>query len=147
MLTLFSLDLSCLRLDSIDSNAFVFKSSENNKKLFIDLSNNRLNENSFPNDFRIETNRRVDLNLNYNPFKRLNQSIFGDFLDSNHENSIQFWQNRDNTQIDCDLCQTIWLKHYSSQISDTFCTDGNTFQTKQFFIEKCPQIKINRCKQ
>jgi hypothetical protein len=141
---LIHLDLSCLQLEQIVSDAFQFIDSSNPRKLFIDLSENQLTENSFGENFLKGINRNVELILNYNPFIFLNETIFAAFLDSNSENSLKIWQNVNNSRVDCDSCLMNWLKTFDQRVGDTICSDGKPFKMNRKSLLECPIYQNRR---
>lgn len=135
---LIHIDLSCLNINKISKDAFVFKTdynlTKNTKlqKLYIDLSLNKITQTTFENGFAIRTNRPTELILNYNPIEYLDEKLLKMFLfvdNNNHNhNSLVIWQNNSTSKLKCSSCKMEWLisnkEIYQDKIRNTLCSDG-----------------------
>ena len=133
------IDLSCLSINKISKDAFVFKTDYNLtkntklKKLYIDLSLNRITQTTFEDEFVIRTNRPTELILNYNPIEYLDEKLLKMFLFSNNNNnhnhnSLVIWQNNSTSKLKCSSYKMEWLtgnkQIYQDKIRNTLCSDG-----------------------
>jgi hypothetical protein len=98
-------------IDFISKNAFDFELASD-KKLFIYLHENNLNDTSFESGVFTNTKRPLYINLRYNKLTYLDEKIFGLYLKNDKNNEI----NCDLKEIVCD-CRMLWLFKNKAQFS------------------------------
>lgn len=87
------IDLSYNKLNKINNNLFKFKNQLNEVSLTLKLNNNELTETSFESLSLLNFKRSVELILNHNQIKYLDEAVFRTFLDLDLNNKIDLNDN------------------------------------------------------
>ena len=87
------IDISYNKLNKITNNLFNFK-NQSNDVLTLKLNNNQLNEASFESLSLLNFKRPVELILNHNQIRYLDENVFRNFLDLNGSNKIDLNDNK-----------------------------------------------------
>ena len=87
------IDISYNKLNKITNNLFNFK-NQSNDVLTLKLNNNQLNEASFESLSLLNFKRPVELILNHNQIRYLDENVFKTFLDLNTSNKIDLNDNK-----------------------------------------------------
>ena len=124
------------QLESIESGAFAIKQFNNDSSststaqvVTIDLSNNKLDENSFEQGFiQLNPELNITLDLTYNWIKFLPEDIFMPFFKANNGNQLLLTNNK----FECGRCNSYWI------ISNSSITSGrlnvNCYMNNQLTI-------------
>ncbi|KAJ6217328.1 hypothetical protein RDWZM_008485 [Blomia tropicalis] len=119
------------QLESIQNGAFNFtqNNSTNTTDLTIDLSNNKLNENSFEVGFlQLKPEITVKLDLTYNSLSFLPEEVFRPFFEINSDNRLLMKNNK----FKCGNCVSYWLIKNITDIQDRL--EVNCYQNNQITI-------------
>jgi hypothetical protein len=107
-------------INSISSHTFEFNATSTND-LEIDLSNNKLIASSFELNSFSNSKRPLNLNLNKNNLRYLDQSVFESFFSVDSRNKLSLLGNT----LNCTDCRSYWLidqkSSIGSRIDDTIC--------------------------